>query len=107
MRHSISTRGTALGLLELAVDWGCGSEPTPPVSLPISVTVSPPTVSVVTGGRSAGATARARSTSPTIQAGTARPLGGHDKQVHIAQVRAQLGCRALLGVASGTEFLLR
>jgi len=46
MRHSISTRGTALGLLGLAVAWGCGTEPT----LPISVAVSPPTVSVVTGG---------------------------------------------------------
>ena len=50
MRHSISTRGTALGLLGLAVAWGCGTELTPPVSVPISVTVSPPTVSVVTGG---------------------------------------------------------
>jgi hypothetical protein len=36
----------ALGLLGLAVTWGCGTEPT----LPISVTVSPPAVSVVTGG---------------------------------------------------------
>lgn len=51
MRHSISTRGTALSLLGLAVAWGCGTEPTPPVSVPISVTVSPSTVSVVTGGR--------------------------------------------------------
>ena len=46
MRHSNSTNGMALGLLGLTVAWGCGTEPT----LPISVTVSPPTVSVVTGG---------------------------------------------------------
>lgn len=37
----------ALGLLGLALAWGCGTEPT---ALPISVTVSPQTVSVVTGG---------------------------------------------------------
>lgn len=49
MRHSTSTRGKALGLLVLAVVWGCGTEPTPPISVPISVTVSPPTISVVTG----------------------------------------------------------
>ncbi len=46
MRHSNSTRGMALGLLGLAVTWGCGTEPT----LPIAVTVSPPTVIVATGG---------------------------------------------------------
>ena len=41
-RASVRTRGMASGLLGLAVAWGCGTEPTPPVSVPISVTVSPP-----------------------------------------------------------------
>lgn len=50
MRHSNIPGGMALGLLGLAVAWGCGTEPTPPVSEPISVTVSPATVSLVTGG---------------------------------------------------------
>ena len=50
MRHCNTTTGRALGLLGLAVAWGCATEPTLPVSVPISVTVSPPTVSVVTGG---------------------------------------------------------
>jgi Big-like domain-containing protein len=47
MRHSNSTKCMALGLLGLAVAWGCATEPT---ALPIAVTVSPPTVSVATGG---------------------------------------------------------
>jgi hypothetical protein len=46
MRHSSSKRRTALALLGLALAGGCGTEPT---ALPISVTVSPQTVSVVTG----------------------------------------------------------
>src|SRR2546430_15357493 len=50
MRHSISTSGTALGLLGLALVWVGGAELTPPLSVPISVTVSPPLVSVATGG---------------------------------------------------------
>ena len=46
MRHANSTRDSALGLVGLAVAWGCGTEPT----LPISVTVSPPTASLISGG---------------------------------------------------------
>jgi len=49
MTRCNSTTCMALGLLGLAVVWGCGTEPTLLVSVPISVTVSPPTVSVVTG----------------------------------------------------------
>jgi Tol biopolymer transport system component len=50
MRGGNSTTCMELRLLGLALAWGCGTEPTPPVSVPIAVTVSPPTVSVVRGG---------------------------------------------------------
>jgi hypothetical protein len=50
MRRCNGTTCMALGFVGLAVVWGCGTGPTPPVSVPISVTVSPSTVSVATGG---------------------------------------------------------
>ena len=46
MRRGNSTTCMALGLLGLGLVLGCGTEPT----LPISVTVSPPRVSLITGG---------------------------------------------------------
>jgi Tol biopolymer transport system component len=50
MRRCSVTTCMALGFVGVALASGCGTEPTPPVSVPIAVTVSPPTVSVVTGG---------------------------------------------------------
>jgi dipeptidyl aminopeptidase/acylaminoacyl peptidase len=49
MRRCNGTRCMAWGFAGLAVVWGCGTEPTPPVSVPIAVMVSPQTVSVFTG----------------------------------------------------------
>ncbi len=48
MKRCNGTTCLALGFVGVALASACGTEPTPPVSVPIAVTVSPPTVSVLT-----------------------------------------------------------
>src|SRR6266568_3992848 len=50
MKRCNGTTCLALGFVGVALASACGTEPTPPVSVPIAVTVSPPTVSVLTDG---------------------------------------------------------